>query len=407
MRLLYVFLTYLIYPFLKIILKHRVQRGKEDKQRYSEKLGITNIKSEPNVIWFHVSSLGEIKSIDPIIKYFQRNTESKLLITSVTLSSYEYFEKELEHKNTYHQFAPLDNPIIIKKFLKNWQPKIAIFVESEIWPNLITQTSKECKLILLNCRISKNSYKIWKIFKKSFKNILNHFEYIVVQNQETKKFLNFFEVKNIKFFGNLKFIQNTKINKNKITIKSLPNSWGAMSIHFEEVELILEVHLKLSLTLKELTTFIIPRHLNKIQEIENKIKNHNLNYVKISTQKEINNFNGIVLVDEFGIADSIFEKNRIILMGGSFKKHGGQNPIEPLAYGCKILHGEYIFNFSEIYNELNNKKIAFLVRNKDEIEEKILQLSDNKETESYDFQIKEMSDEIFNKTISFLKTQIN
>jgi 3-deoxy-D-manno-octulosonic-acid transferase len=199
MRLLYVFLTYLIYPFLKIILKHRVQRGKEDKQRYSEKLGITNIKSEPNVIWFHVSSLGEIKSIDPIIKYFQRNTESKLLITSVTLSSYEYFKKELEHKNTYHQFAPLDNPMIIKKFLKNWQPKIAIFVESEIWPNLITQTSKECKLILLNCRISKNSYKIWKIFKKSFKNILNHFEYIVVQNQETEKFLNFFEVKNIKF----------------------------------------------------------------------------------------------------------------------------------------------------------------------------------------------------------------
>ena len=116
MRLLYVFLTYLIYPFLKIILKHRVQRGKEDKQRYSEKLGITNIKSEPNVIWFHVSSLGEIKSIDPIIKYFQRNTESKLLITSVTLSSYEYFEKELEHKNTYHQYAPLDNPIIIKNF---------------------------------------------------------------------------------------------------------------------------------------------------------------------------------------------------------------------------------------------------------------------------------------------------
>jgi 3-deoxy-D-manno-octulosonic-acid transferase len=407
MRSLYVFLTYLIYPFLKIILKHRVQRGKEDKQRHSEKLGITNIKTENNVIWFHVSSLGEIKSIDPIIKYFQQKTESKLLITSVTLSSYEYFEKELKHKNTYHQFAPLDNPIIIKKFLKNWQPKIAIFVESEIWPNLITQTSKECKLILLNCRISKNSYKIWKFFKKSFKKILDHFEYIVVQNQETEKFLKFFGIKNIKYFGNLKFIQNTKIDKNKITINSLPNSWAAMSIHFEEVELILEVHLKLNLSLKELTTFIIPRHLNKIHEIENKIKNHNLNYVKISNQKEINDFNGIVLVDQFGVADSVFEKNQIILMGGSFKKHGGQNPIEPLAYGCKILHGEHIFNFSEIYNELNNKKIAFLVRNKKEVEEKILQLLANKDKKTYDFQIKNMSDEIFNKTISFLKTQIN
>ncbi|MDC1148539.1 glycosyltransferase N-terminal domain-containing protein, partial [Pelagibacteraceae bacterium] len=74
MRLLYVFLTYLIYPFLKIFLKYRIQRGKEDNQRYAEKLGITNIKTEKNVIWFHVSSLGEIKSIDPIIKYFQRDT---------------------------------------------------------------------------------------------------------------------------------------------------------------------------------------------------------------------------------------------------------------------------------------------------------------------------------------------
>jgi len=407
MRFLYIFLTYSIYPFLKIILKYRIQRGKEDSRRYSEKLGVTNIKSEKNVIWFHVSSLGEIKSIDPIIKYFQKNTEYKLLITSVTLSSYEYFEKELKRKNTYHQFAPLDNPIIVKKFLKNWDPKIAIFIESEIWPNLITQTSKGCKLILLNCRISKNSFKFWKIFKNFFKNILNHFEYIVVQNQETEKFLNFFGIKNIKFFGNLKFIQNTKDHKNTIAINGLTNSWAAMSIHFEEIALILEVHLKLSLNLKKLTTFIIPRHLNKIHEIENIFKNHNLKYVKTSSQKEINNFDGIVLVDQFGVADSIFKKNQIILMGGSFKKHGGQNPIEPLAYGCKILHGEHIFNFTEIYNDLNKKKIAFLVRNKEEIEEKILQLLNNNKTESYDFQIKKMSDEIFNKTISFLKTQIN
>ena len=139
----------ILHPFLNIFLKIRVVKNKEDKNRYLEKLSYLKTTPKPGVIWFHVASLGEIKSIHPIISYFQRK-KINLLITSVTVSSYEYFKNNLENDNTFHQYAPIDSPIIISKFLKLWQPRLTVFVESEIWPNMIMQTSKQCNLILLN-----------------------------------------------------------------------------------------------------------------------------------------------------------------------------------------------------------------------------------------------------------------
>ena len=152
-------------PFLKIFLVIRAFKKKEDPKRYKEKLGYASISFKSNVIWFHVASLGEIKSIHKIIKHYQKNKKINLLITSVTTSSANYFEQYLKNENTFHQYAPIDSPIIIDRFLKFWKPKFSVFVESEIWPNMIFKTSKKCKIILLNARISKNSFKKWKFLK--------------------------------------------------------------------------------------------------------------------------------------------------------------------------------------------------------------------------------------------------
>ena len=200
----------ILHPFLNIFLKIRVAKNKEDKNRYLEKLSYLKTAPKPGVIWFHVASLGEIKSIHPIISYFQKK-KINLLITSVTVSSYEYFKNNLENENTFHQYAPIDSPIIISKFLKLWQPRLAVFVESEIWPNMIVQTSKQCKLILLNCRISKKSFNKWKIIRKTFKAILEKFDVILAQGKITSNYLNHFGIKNIKLLGNIKFIQSKKI----------------------------------------------------------------------------------------------------------------------------------------------------------------------------------------------------
>ncbi len=140
---IYRFYHLLIYPFLFFYLKFRVlKKNKEHPTRFKEKLGKINLKKKENLIWFHVASLGEIKSIYEIVKYYQSFQNLNILITSVTTSSSQFFNDHLKSNNTIHQFAPLDSPIIIKKFLDHWKPKISIFIDSELWPNMIFQTSK-------------------------------------------------------------------------------------------------------------------------------------------------------------------------------------------------------------------------------------------------------------------------
>ena len=398
-----------LHPFLIIFLKIRVLRNKEDKNRYLEKLSYLKTKPIPGVIWFHVASLGEIKSIHPIINYYQKK-KLKLLITSVTTSSYEYFKNNLENENTLHQYAPIDSPIIISKFLKLWRPRLTIFVESEIWPNMIMQTSRQCKLILLNCRISKKSFKKWKIIKKTFKKILEKFDVILAQGKVTLSYLEYFKLENIKQIGNIKFIQLKKNNPNVIRIDNSNNKWAAMSVHFKEYNSVIKTHLELSKKENKITTFIIPRHLNKISDLEKIINNYKIKYQKISQNNEVSNFNGIVIVDQFGLADDIFDKVKTVFMGGSLFNHGGQNPIEPLRYGCKIITGKYIDNFTEIYEDLVTKGLVEIVNNQDEFRDKLIEIFFKKKT-TKDTELKfdfiNFSDKVYNNTIKFLNNYIN
>jgi 3-deoxy-D-manno-octulosonic-acid transferase len=398
-----------LHPFLIIFLKIRVLRNKEDKNRYLEKLSYLKTKPIPGVIWFHVASLGEIKSIHPIINYYQKK-KLKLLITSVTTSSYEYFKNNLKNENTMHQYAPIDSPIIISKFLKLWRPKLTIFVESEIWPNMIMQTSKQCKLILLNCRISKKSFNKWKIIKRTFKKILDKFDIILAQGKTTLGYLEYFKLKNIKQIGNIKFIQSKKNNPNIIQIDNGHNKWAAMSVHFKEYSSVIKTHLELSEIENKITTFIIPRHLNRIDDLEKIISNNKIKYQKISQNNEISNFSGIVIIDQFGLADDIFEKVKTVFMGGSLFNHGGQNPIEPLRYECKILTGKYINNFEEIYEDLVTKDLVKIVNNQNELKDKLLKIcikNKNSQNTKSKINLINLSDKVYNDTIKFLNNYIN
>ena len=400
----------ILHPLLFIFLKIRVFKKKEDNLRYKEKLGYPSIDPAQEVIWIHVASLGEMKSIHSIIEHYQKNKDIKFLITSVTLSSYEYFKVHFKNKNTFHQFSPIDSPIIMSRFLKKWKPKLSIFIESEIWPNMIIKTSKSCKLILLNCRISKNSFKRWKLFRKTFIKIMSNFDSILAQSREVLNYLKYFNLQNSKLIGNIKFTNTKKNNPNIIKINNNNNfNWAAMSIHNSEIDFIIKTHIMISKFKKNLTTFLIPRHLNKIEKITLKIKNKNLIYQKISDNKYIENLNGIVIVDQFGIADDIFSQVKLTFMGGSIIDHGGQNPIEPIKYGCDIFTGKYIYNFSEIYNELINKKIVTVINNEEELTNALLKRFDQKKTSTgnnSNLEFKTLSDEIFAKTTKFLDRYI-
>ncbi len=404
---IYRLLSFIIYPFLFFYLKFRVFRGKESSTRFKEKLGKINLEKKENLVWFHVASLGEIRSIVELVKYYQSHEKINILITSVTTSSYEFFKKYLYSTNTFHQYAPLDNPIIIKKFLKYWRPYVSVFVESELWPNMILQTSQYSKLILLNCRISKRSFLRWKKIKKTFTKILKKFDGISFQNNETKKYLEFFGIKKINNLGNLKYTFNIKKNLKLFDIEENKFNWVSMSIHFNEIDAILNVHKKISCLESDVTTFLIPRHLNKLKEIKKKIQDQNIPLIETSKNNKIIKFNGIVLVDQFGVAEEIFDKVKIVFMGGSFIDHGGQNPIEPMKYGSRIFYGPNIHNFTEIYEELDKKNISKMVKNEHELYNELEKYIKNDCPITIEKSFDKFGKEILTSNIKFLNQFIN
>ena len=155
----YRFFTYLFYPFAPIYLYFRKIKKKEDPNRYKEKLSKINItRGEGFLVWFHVASVGEAMSILPLIdSCIQEKKIDKILITSITLSSGKILGKRFsENPKINHQYLPLDIASLVKKFLEHWKPNLTIFIDSEIWPNLISKISEnKIPLLLINARITK------------------------------------------------------------------------------------------------------------------------------------------------------------------------------------------------------------------------------------------------------------
>ena len=158
------------------------------------------------MIWFHVASVGEAMSILPLIENFDQEKKiNKILITTITLSSAQILKKKLiQNRKVIHQFLPLDVPKFVNKFLKHWSPNLSIFVDSEIWPNLIFETKKRnIPLLLVNGRITKKSFSRWRFLHTFSKKIFEKFDLCIVANEETENYLKILGAQNIKNYGNL------------------------------------------------------------------------------------------------------------------------------------------------------------------------------------------------------------
>ena len=217
MFFIYRALTNLIFLFSPIIILIRLLKKKEHLTRFKEKFGIyTKKKVTGKLIWFHGASVGEILSIIPLVQKLEKNTDIKqILVTSNTLSSSNILS-DLKLKKTIHQFFPIDTDHHTNKFLNYWKPSVAIFIDSEVWPNMINNIKKRSiSLILMNARITDKSFKRWKKFKSSAKKIFLKFDLCLSSDLKSKNFLKFLGAKKIKYIGNLKFTQ-TDNNKNSL-----------------------------------------------------------------------------------------------------------------------------------------------------------------------------------------------
>ena len=364
---IYRILINLIFIISPIIITFRLLKKKENFRRFKEKFCFfSKQKTKGKLIWIHGASVGEFQSIVPLIERYERKKSIKqILITSNTLSSSKVISK-YKFKKVIHQFFPIDTNYHTKKFINYWEPTLSMFVDSEIWPNMLSNLKeKKIPIILLNGRITTKSFKRWNRFKKFSKLIFGKFDLCMSSSLNTKKFLKKLGAKHIKYFGNLKFSESEaiKIEVSKNIKKFIQNKkvWCASSTHPEEENFIGIVHKKLKLKHKNLLTFIIPRHINRIGVIKNQLTKLNLNIHLHEPLKKIDKKTDIYLVNSYGQTKSFFSLCKNVFLGGSLIKHGGQNPLEAARYGCNILHGPNVSNFDEIYNYLNSQKISFKV----------------------------------------------
>ena len=368
-------LVLLISPLIIIL---RLIKKKEHPIRFKEKFCFFPIKrGNGKLIWFHGSSVGEIISIIPLVEKLEKNKSiKKILITSSTLSSSKVLTK-FKLKKTVHQFFPIDANFLTKKFLDYWNPAIAIFVESEIWPNmLINVKKKSIPLVLLNARITKESYKKWKMISLLSRYLFESFDISFPQNYETKKYLNSLGAKKIKFLGNLKFSEsktqkNIALNKNIEKIFKSRKIWCAASTHNGEEKICADAHKKLKKKYKKLLTVIIPRHVHRVNNIYKEVNDMGFKIQIHSKKNKIKKDTDIYLVDTYGETKSFFKICNTVFLGGSIVNHGGQNPLEPARFGCKILHGPNIHNFTEVYRLLNKENLSFKFYNTNQLAKSI------------------------------------
>jgi len=364
MFFVYKILINIIFFCSPLILIVRLIRKKEDPKRFKEKLGLFEKKRKKgNLIWFHGASVGEIQSIIPLIEKFEKNKSiNQILITSNTVSSSKIIQK-YKFKKIIHQFFPIDCNFISRKFINYWKPSKVFFIDSEIWPNTINNLSKKkIPIILLNGRITKRTLNRWLFFSSFSQSLFNKFKLCLSSGLETKKYLKKLGARNIKFLGNLKFSQSedpsSKLNKNLKRFIHSKKSWCASSTHFNEEKFCGLVHIELKKKYKNLLTIIIPRHINRVKSIENELNNLNLKVHLDEPPKKVNANTDIYLVNSYGKTKSFYKECKNVFLGGSLIKHGGQNPLEAVRYGCNVFHGPNISNFYEIYKFLKERSLS-------------------------------------------------
>lgn len=296
-----------------------------------------NSKFTADGVWFHSCSMGETKTIKPLVEEFDNAKVS--VITNTGFEEANKFCKEV-------RYLPFEI------FLPFWitKQKVLVVMEAELWYLLfLCAKNKGSKTILINARISDKSHKSYQKFSFLYKRIFKNIDKVFAQSQKDKDRLIELGAKNVEVIGNIKLAQTPKTT---LDLKKLDERViTAASTHKNEEELILNSYDKRFGKL-----IIVPRHPERFSEvdllIQNYILNKDLTYNKYSTQEDFNS--DIILVDKMGILNDIYSISDVVILGGAFENIGGHNPVEPAYFGCKIISGKNIFNQNSLFECIEN-----------------------------------------------------
>lgn len=384
---LYRWLSHASGPLVDVYLKRRQREGKEDPTRMSERLGHAGFpRPSGPLLWAHAASVGESVSVMQLIEeILEQYSEVNVLITTGTVTSAKMLEGKLPSR-VYHQYAPIDRVVTVQRFIEHWQPDMALFVESEIWPNLLTECYEHgCCMIQVNARMSESSFTKWLKHKSMIQRILGYFSLSLAHSEQDMARLESLGARNAKFVGNLKYaappLSADPAEAGKLVgmIGERP-VWIASSTHPGEEEAILEAHRKIKEHHDKLLTIVIPRHADRADGLLNGIFAE-LNCAQRSKGEDITSETELYIADTMGELGLFYRLAGVVFVGGSLVEIGGHNPLEPARLECAIVTGPHTANFKDVYDEMEHNQAIVKVQTAEALGEQVdrLLLDDDKQ----------------------------
>lgn len=375
--------TRVLAPALPLWLRRRAKNGKEDPARLSERNGITNVpRPDGRLVWMHAASVGESQMLLPVIhKILREHPNFHILITTGTVTSAELLAKQLP-ANTTHQYAPADHPKAVTNFLNHWQPDMAIFAESELWPNMILMSrERNIKIALLNARMSAQSIQRWaKRGKKSGQTLLACFDLILTADTATADGLSWLMETEIESAGNLKdaaqplTVNEAELKKLKTAIGRRP-VWCAASTHKGEEGLLASAALDIKSVRPKALLILAPRHPETAKDLKNTLTKSDLSVLLRSSRRMPTAKTDVYIVDSMGHMGLVYRLAKISFIGGSLLKGlSGHNPLEPARLGSAIITGAHISSFADAYMALLTYDGATRILDADELAPTVLKL---------------------------------
>jgi 3-deoxy-D-manno-octulosonic-acid transferase len=324
----------------------------------------------------------------PLIeRLLQQDENLHVLLTSGTVTSARIMADRLPAR-AVHQYVPVDQPASVGRFLDHWQPDLALWVESELWPNLIHQTRERgVAMALINARMSESSFRRWRRLPFLARPLLQSFQFCMAQSAPDAGRLATLGAHNVSFLGNLKAASPPlsadprELHAVKVMFGRRPR-WLAASTHPGEEVMIAKVHRQLVMRFPNLLTIIVPRHANRGDDIAVDLANMGLSTARRSLGQAVGDDTAIYLGDSMGEMGLYYRLANIVLMGGSLVEHGGQNPLEAARLDAALLFGRHMFNFTDQATAMINSGGAREIANQDDLVDQVaLLLSDGVEVD--------------------------